>query len=108
MNVYLAGSVGLGLFAVFREFILFTYLFLIFYFILFYYFFLLFRATLIAYGSSQVRGQIGATATGTAMQDPSGICDLYHSSRQRWVLNPLSEARDQTHILMNPSQICYR
>ena len=30
-----------------------------------------------------------AYATATAMPDPSGICDLHHSSWQRWVLNPL-------------------
>ena len=27
--------------------------------------------------------------TVTATLDPSGICDLYHSSRQWWILNPL-------------------
>ena len=30
---------------------------------------------------------------------------LYHSSRQCQILNPLSEARDQIHNLMVPSQI---
>ena len=40
------------------------------------------------------------TATATAMQNLSHICDLNHSSGQHWVLNPLSEASDQTHILM--------
>ena len=53
--------------------------------------FLLFRA---AYGSSQARGQIGATAAGltkaTAIQDPRCICDQYHSSKQHQILNPLS------------------
>ena len=60
--------------------------------------FSLFRATHAAYGSSQARGQI---ATATAMRDPSCICELYHSPRQRWILNPLSEAeaRDQIRIL---------
>ena len=56
-------------------------------FILFYFFFL-FTAASVAYGSSQVRGHIGAAAAG-----------LYHSSRQRQILNPLSEARGQTLIL---------
>ena len=37
-----------------------------------------------------------AYATATAMQDPSHICNLYHSSRQHQILNPLSEARDKT------------
>ena len=27
--------------------------------------------------------------------------------QQRWILNPLSKARDQTHVLMDPSQIFY-
>ena len=35
-----------------------------------------------------------ACATATATPDPSCICDLYHSSQQRRILNPLSEARD--------------
>ena len=35
-----------------------------------------------------------AYTTATATQDPSLICNLYHSSQQRWILNPLSEARD--------------
>ena len=33
------------------------------------------------------------TDTDTAMQDPSCICDLHHSSQQRQIFNPLSEAR---------------
>ena len=37
--------------------------------------------------------QLPAYATATAMQDLSRICDLHCSSQQRWVLNPLSEAR---------------
>ena len=41
----------------------------------------------------------------TATQDPSCICDLHHSSQQRWVLNPLSEARDRMCVLMDASQI---
>ena len=45
------------------------------------------------------------TATATATQDPSHICDLHHSSQQHWILNPLSEARDQTCILTDPSQV---
>ena len=30
-----------------------------------------------------------------------------HSTQQCWILNPLSEASDQTCILMNTSRICY-
>ena len=42
-----------------------------------------------------------AYTTATAMRDLSHICDLYHSSQKHWILNPLSEASDQTHILMD-------
>ena len=48
-----------------------------------------------------------AYTTATATRDPSHICNLHHGSWQRWILNPLSEAGDQTHILMVISQICY-
>ena len=41
------------------------------------------------------------------MPDQSHICDLYHSSPQHWIPDPLSEARDQTHILMDTIRICY-
>ena len=47
-----------------------------------------------ANGGCQVRGRIGATAAG-----------LHHSSQQRRILNPLSEARDRTLNLMVPSWI---
>ena len=45
--------------------------------------------------------QLQARTAATATQDPSHICDLHHSSQQRRILNPLSEARDQIHILMD-------
>ena len=41
------------------------------------------------------------------MPDLSCICDLHHSSWQRWILNPLGEARDPTCNLMETSQICF-
>ena len=44
----------------------------------------------------------------TAMQDPSHICKLHHSSQQCRVLNPLMEARDGTHILMGTSRIHFQ
>ena len=51
--------------------------------------------------------QLPAYTTATATQDPSCVCDLHHSSQQHLILNPLSEARDWTCILMDPSQICF-
>ena len=39
--------------------------------------------------------------TATAMQDLSWVCHLFHSSQQRQILNPLIEARDRTHVLMD-------
>ena len=50
--------------------------------------------------------QLRAFATATAMPDPSHICDLHCSSEQHQILNPLSGARDQTHIFMDTSQVC--
>ena len=50
--------------------------------------------------------QTPAYATATATQDLSCVCDLHHSS-QRQILNPLSEARDQTQNLMVPSRISF-
>ena len=74
--------------------------------------FLIFRATLAAYGSSQARGLIGAaawvTTTATAMPDLSWVCNLHLSSRQCRILNPLSEVRDQTHVLMDTSWVSCR
>ena len=49
--------------------------------------------------------QLLAYTTAIATQDPSSICDLHHSSRPCWILNPLREARDRTHVLMDTSQI---
>ena len=46
-----------------------------------------------------------ACARATATQDPSCICNLHHSSRQRRILNPLSKGRDRTRNLMVPSRI---
>ena len=44
----------------------------------------------------------------TATQDPSLVCDLHCSSRQCWILNPLSEAGDQTLVLTDTSWVPYR
>ena len=43
-----------------------------------------------------------AYTTATAMPDLSRICDL--SFLQRWILHPLSKARERTRILMDTSQ----
>ena len=40
--------------------------------------------------------RLPAYATATATPNPSRVCNLYHSSRQCQILNPLSEAKDQT------------
>ena len=82
----------------------FYYLFTIYLFI-----FLLFRAVLAAYGSSQagVKSELQplAYSTATATPDPSHICNLHHSSWQRWIINPLSKGRDRTRNFMVPSRI---
>ena len=46
-----------------------------------------------------------AYATVTARQDLSRICNLYHSSQQRQIFNPLSEARHRTCVLMDASRV---
>ena len=52
--------------------------------------------------------QLLGYTTATATQDFSYVCELHHSSRQRRILNLMIEARDETHILVVPSQICFR
>ena len=64
-----------------------------------------FPAAFAAYGISQARGRIELQlghnyATATATPDPSHICDPCHSLRQCQILNPMSEARDRIHILL--------
>ena len=49
--------------------------------------------------------QLLAYATATARWDSSCICDLYHSSQQRWIPDPLSEARHGICILTDASLI---
>ena len=56
----------------------------------------------------RVLWELQLPATARAMPDPSHICHLHHSSWQRWILNPLSKARDRTCHLMVPTQICFR
>ena len=49
--------------------------------------------------------QLPAYTTVVATLDLSLICDLHCTLRQllvvAWILNPLSEAREQTHIFMD-------
>ena len=52
----------------------------------------------------QLELQLPAYTTATAMQDPSCVCSLHHSSR---ILDPLSEARGQTCVLMDASWVPY-
>ena len=49
--------------------------------------------------------QLPAYPTTITTLDPSSICDPYHCSWQCQILNTLSRARDQTHILMYTSQV---
>ena len=49
--------------------------------------------------------QLLAYTTATAAWDPSRVCNLHHIPRECWILDSLSEARDQTCNLMVPSWI---
>ena len=77
-----------------------------------FFFFCFVRAAPVAYGISQAgvksELQLPAYTTATAMLGLSCICNLYHSSQQCQILNPLSEARDRTRNLMVPNQIHFR
>ena len=53
----------------------------------------------------QIELQLPAYTTATATPALSRIYGLHRNSKQRRVLNPLSEARDQTSILMDTSRI---
>ena len=73
-------------------------------------FLFLFRATPTAYEDSRAGGLIGATAAG--LRPSLSIAEsepcLHHSSGQRQILNPLSEARGGISILMDTNQIHFR
>ena len=77
--------------------------------------FFFFRAPTMRYGSSQARGRIETTGMETELQLQtyttatgtlalSYTCDLCCSLWQCWILDPQSEARDWTCILMDTSQ----
>ena len=70
---------------------------------------LLFRVTPAAHGSSQLGVkldlQLPAYITATAMLYRSWIFHLHCRLWQCQIFNPLSEARDQTHIITDTSQV---
>ena len=49
--------------------------------------------------------QLPAYTTATAMRDPSCVCSLHLSSQQCQILNPLSQARDRTSVLMDTNRV---
>ena len=49
--------------------------------------------------------QMLAYTTAKATQDPSCVCDLHYILWQCQIPNPLREASDWTHILMDTSQV---
>ena len=51
--------------------------------------------------------QLLATATAMATWDLSHVYRLHHRSQQRWIVNPLNEARDWTYVLMDTMPVCY-
>ena len=51
--------------------------------------------------------QLPAYTTAITTQDPSHICNLHHSSQQYQIPDPLREARDLIHILMDIRQISF-
>ena len=63
-----------------------------------------------AYVNYQARGQIGAIAANLHYSHNnarlSQVCNLYHSSGQCQILNPVSKAKDQTCILKDTSLVC--
>ena len=76
---------------------------------LFFVCFCLFTAAPAAYRSSQVRGRITAVAAGlwhSNHNTRSNQC-LWPTPQQCWIPNPLSKAKDQTHILTDTSQVHY-
>ena len=72
---------------------------------LFFFFFFLFMVTPEAYGSSRPGVELELLCYSHSNTNLSHVDHLCHSLWQRQILNPLSEARDQTHILMVSSQV---
>ena len=67
----------------------------------------LFRASPVAYGSSQARGLIGAVAAGHSHSHSHTRSELSLQPTPQLtampILNPLSKARYQTHVFMDTS-----
>ena len=76
--------------------------------ILFSFFFvLLFRVAPGAYGSFQ-RSNQSCSCQSTPQPQQCRSCriyDLHHSSQKRQILNPLTGAKDRTHVLMDTSRV---
>ena len=49
--------------------------------------------------------ELQLSVTATAMPDLSWVCDLHHSSQQCQILNPMSKARNRTHVLRDTSWV---
>ena len=77
-----------------------------------FFFFRLFRVTIpVAYGGSPARSSIRTVAASLCHSHCNPgfeplLC-LHHNSRQCWILNPLSNVRDWTCVLMDTIQVCY-
>ena len=54
-----------------------------------------------------VKLELQLLAYTAATWDLIHVFNLHPSSWQCWILNPLSRARDRTHILMDTNQMCY-
>ena len=78
--------------------------------IVYLFFLIFFRAAGMAYGNSQGRSRLGTIAAclhhshSNARSEPC-LWPLYHSSQQCQIFNPLCEARDKIHILMDTSWV---
>ena len=76
-----------------------------------FFFFCLFRTAPSACGSAQVRGQVRATAASlhhshSNMGSKPGPQPMPQLTATQ-ILNPLSKAKDRTHILMDSSRVYY-